>query len=421
MRLAVSTGLAVLAVLAAPAAASAISASETFDTGLGGWVALQAPTDVPPMPPPDYHATGGNPGGYISLTDTNATTFGIATLRSGSGFTGDFSGAYGGTLSFDLRTNTAWASTSFLPWISITGAGPQTAVCSFPTSAVPADGNFHTLTATLTETAKPGPDCSWEDMLNNAGALFTNANFKAILASLQTITVSADVNSAAGETVSLDNVRLTGLPDTTLTSTPPPLITTNSATFAFTSDGGAGVTFECQLDGLGFTPCTSPYVVTGLFNGAHTFAVRSILGTLVDPTPAAMNFAVDVPGAVVTPPGGTPPGGTTTTARPRLQNVTLTGGRLLFTASVAGTVNLTIARATKGHRKPHKSCSRKLRHGRACTLYTTVFHGSRSVPAGAGRLTFGRTSLKRGRYRATLTLTAGGKTSTPVVRTFTVK
>jgi hypothetical protein len=43
------------------------------------------------------------------------------------------------------------------------------------------------------------------------------------------------------------------------------------------------------------------------------------------------------------------------------------------------------------------------------------------VKVGAGRLTFGRTSLKRGRYRATLTLTAGGKTSAPVVRTFTVK
>jgi hypothetical protein len=172
--------------------------------------------------------------------------------------------------------------------------------------------------------------------------------------------------------------------------------------------------------------------VTGLFDGAHTFAVRAILGTLVDPTPATVNFAVDTrpqpPAGGGTTPGGTTPAGTTpagtipaTTTRPRLQNVTLTGGRLLFTASVAGTVDLAIARATKGHRKPGKRCSRTLRHGHACTIYTSVFHGSHNVKLGAGRLTFGRTSLKRGRYRATLTLTVGGTTSAPVVRTFTVK
>jgi Laminin B (Domain IV) len=420
MRLAVCIGLALLAALAAPVPVLAISASQTFDTDAGGWVTLQSPLDVQPFPPVAYHASGGNPGGYVSLLDTGGGALAVASMRGGTGFSGDFSGAYGGTLSFDLKTSAIWAAT-FQPWIALTN-GTMSAFCAFPTSAVPLDGNFHTLTAALTETVKPVPDCTWLSGLNGTGSPLSNAEFKAILAGLQSVSVSADVDTNAGETVSLDSVRLTGLPDTTITSTTAPLITTSGATFAFSSDGGSGVTFECQLDGLGFTPCTSPVTVTGLFDGAHTFAVRSILGTLVDPTPATVNFAVDTrsPNTVVTPPGGTTPGDTAT-ARPRLQNVTLTGGRLLFTASVAGTVNLTIARATAGHRKPGKSCSRKLRHGRACTIYTTVFHGSRSATAGAGRLTFGRTSLRRGRYRATLTLTAGGKTSTPVVRTFTVK
>ena len=44
-------GVAIAAVfaVAAPAAALAISASETFDSGAGGWVAQQNPFDIPPI------------------------------------------------------------------------------------------------------------------------------------------------------------------------------------------------------------------------------------------------------------------------------------------------------------------------------------------------------------------------------------
>ncbi|HEY1117343.1 MAG TPA: LamG domain-containing protein, partial [Acidimicrobiales bacterium] len=81
-------------------------------------------------------------------------------------------------------------------------------------------------------------------------------------------------------------------PDTTITSNPAVVIATTTATFAFISpDPG---TFECQLDGGTWDPCTSPQNYLGLSEGAHTFAVRAVdLALDVDPTPATWAFAVD--------------------------------------------------------------------------------------------------------------------------------
>ena len=53
-----------------------------------------------------------------------------------------------------------------------------------------------------------------------------------------------------------------------------------AASFAFTSNK-LGSTFACELDGAGFTPCTSPAAYSGLGDRRHRFAVRATdpLGT----------------------------------------------------------------------------------------------------------------------------------------------
>jgi subtilisin-like proprotein convertase family protein len=64
-------------------------------------------------------------------------------------------------------------------------------------------------------------------------------------------------------------------------------------TFRFSSNPG-GASFECELDGGGFTTCTSPNSYTGLSDGTHTFRVRAISGSGgVDPTPAARTWTID--------------------------------------------------------------------------------------------------------------------------------
>jgi Cys-rich repeat protein len=82
-------------------------------------------------------------------------------------------------------------------------------------------------------------------------------------------------------------------PETTITSNPPNPSNSGSATFTFTSTE-PGSTFECQIDGSGYSSCTSPKTYTGLTDGFHTFGVRAIdvIGN-TDPTPAIYTWTID--------------------------------------------------------------------------------------------------------------------------------
>ncbi len=87
-------------------------------------------------------------------------------------------------------------------------------------------------------------------------------------------------------------------PDTTITATPSNPTNSTTASFSFTGNdgGGTGVaSFQCQLDGGAFNPCTSPETISGLIGGMHMFAVRGIdvLGT-PDPTPATFTWEIDL-------------------------------------------------------------------------------------------------------------------------------
>jgi hypothetical protein len=71
------------------------------------------------------------------------------------------------------------------------------------------------------------------------------------------------------------------------------------ASFVFTSNK-AGSTFDCRLDGAGFSPCSSPETYSGLADGRHSFGVRATdqLGH-VGP-PATYDWTVDTVPPVTT-------------------------------------------------------------------------------------------------------------------------
>jgi VCBS repeat-containing protein len=102
-------------------------------------------------------------------------------------------------------------------------------------------------------------------------------------------------------------------PDTAITTQPASLSTSGTATFAFSGSdaSGSGVaSFEASLDGGAYAPATSPLNLTGLAEGAHTFAVRALdAAGNVDATPASCTWTFD----------------TTVPAAPTIDAITSTG------------------------------------------------------------------------------------------------
>jgi hypothetical protein len=89
--------------------------------------------------------------------------------------------------------------------------------------------------------------------------------------------------------------------DTVITSGPQGTTTATNATFGFASTK-AGSTFECDLDGAGFAPCTSPKSYASVPLGTHTFSVRASVGGETDASPATRSWTV-----VTAPPAPPPP------------------------------------------------------------------------------------------------------------------
>jgi hypothetical protein len=106
-------------------------------------------------------------------------------------------------------------------------------------------------------------------------------------------------------------------PDTTITGSPGIATSNTSASFTFTGvdnvTAAGSLTFECQLDGAAYGPCTSPTSYAGLAAGSHTFTVRAkdAAGN-VDPQPAVHTWTIDqtAPETVIT---SGPPSSTTST------------------------------------------------------------------------------------------------------------
>jgi hypothetical protein len=82
-------------------------------------------------------------------------------------------------------------------------------------------------------------------------------------------------------------------PDTSIDSGPSGPTQEVRPSFFFGS-GDPGSTFECRVDGGGFSPCDSPFKTHALLNGPHSFSVRATdEAENTDPTPAIRRISVD--------------------------------------------------------------------------------------------------------------------------------
>src|SRR3954464_9831749 len=109
-----------------------------------------------------------------------------------------------------------------------------------------------------------------------------------------TIRVRATDNVSIAETPSSRSFTYdTTAPNTSITANPADPTTSTSASFSFTSTEGSS-TFECQIDGGGYSSCTSPKSYSSLSEGSHTFLVRAtdVAGN-TDGSAASYTWTVD--------------------------------------------------------------------------------------------------------------------------------
>jgi hypothetical protein len=138
-----------------------------------------------------------------------------------------------------------------------------------------------------------------------------------------TYSVDAVYNSWDGATTSASFTILT---TPTITSQPPSI--SNSASASFSFSGGGGSSYQCQLDGGGYSACTSPTPYSSLGQGSHTFSVRAAGGASTGPS-TSYTWTVDTvaPTQALSLAGGA-------------SGAHLNGSTLYFRGSVAGSFKL---------------------------------------------------------------------------------
>ncbi len=121
---------------------------------------------------------------------------------------------------------------------------------------------------------------------------FPGANFAAegaYTVRLRATDTAGNVAAPATRAFSVD----TTAPNTSITAQPSDPTNATGASFSFSADEG-GSTFECQLDGGGWSSCSSPKSYSGLGQGSHTFQVRATdAAGNTDLSPASFTWTVD--------------------------------------------------------------------------------------------------------------------------------
>jgi hypothetical protein len=214
-----------------------------------------------------------------------------ATCRSGDTFGPIGDGAHAFAVRARDRAGNVDASPAIHAW-QVDTSTPDTTLLSGPPNASPtSDATFSFLSPDA------GPGATFQCSLD--GGAFIGCSSPAGYTGLGegAHTFQVRVRDAVGNfdpTPATDTwtVDLTA-PDTAIAAGPSGAVGSAAASFTFTANE-TDVSFACSLDGAGFSPCTSPFNVIGLSQGAHTFAVVAIdAAGHQDASPATAAWTVD--------------------------------------------------------------------------------------------------------------------------------
>lgn len=166
-----------------------------FNGGVDGWSELQNFYGLSLVESPTFQATGGHPGGYISIADGDeGAGESLAAFSNFARFPGNYRSRYGGKVTFDLRAH--GPNTSRRTRVMIRSSAEMLLLEA--KLAKPAHSWKH-YTVKLTR-------ANWRNHEN--GKRVSKARFKDLLGHLAGLSVLADYTTAAGEVVDLDNPRI---------------------------------------------------------------------------------------------------------------------------------------------------------------------------------------------------------------------
>lgn len=166
----------------------ALAATSTFDTDDENWL-ITGDAQGGGISP-TYNSSGGNPGGFISATDN--VTGNVWYFQASDAFHGDFSGAYGTNLTFDLRQSGTHSQFNAVD-LYLRGGGLE---LTFDTASNPGT-EWTSYSVPLTEAS------GWQ----LDGAAPTQAQFNQVLADLTDLQIRGEYISGA-DVGDLDNVVL---------------------------------------------------------------------------------------------------------------------------------------------------------------------------------------------------------------------
>ncbi|MEW5853280.1 MAG: hypothetical protein AB2A00_31155 [Myxococcota bacterium] len=240
------------------------------------WVIDQTPPDTNITAQPNNPTNLTSASFSFSATETGST---FECQLDGGGFSActsprTFSGLSAASHAFEVRATDPAGNVDTSPasytWV-IDQSPPDTNITGQPNN--PTNQTSATFTFTSTETGS-----SFECELDAGG--FTPCasprDFTGLGESTHTFRVRATDpagntdTSAASFTWTVDRTP----PDTNITAQPNNPTNQTSASFTFTATE-TGSTFECELDGGGFSTCSSPHAFSGLSESTHTFRVRA--------------------------------------------------------------------------------------------------------------------------------------------------
>jgi Pectate lyase superfamily protein len=175
---------------------------------------------------------------------------------------------------------------------------PETTIDAKPND--PSNNASPSFTFSGTDNVTPSANLTFECKLDNEASYSACTSPK----SLSNLSDGSHTFSVRAKDA-VDNVDLTPAsytwtvdttpPETTITAGPTEGGTTTQADASFSfSSSEAKSTFGCQLDGSGFSPCSSPMTYNGLSNASHTFEVKATdAAGNTDATPARRTWTVN--------------------------------------------------------------------------------------------------------------------------------